>query len=358
MELIYDEKYGEFLQKPTCRNKRHVGFELLRILCMLLIISTHFLGHGGFQNNMSGVNYVLGKILQCIFLPSVNIFVLVSAYFLSAPGKGGYNWPRIGRLYAEVYFYSVMLFVIFTASGAVEFDWLILKNALFPIIGGRYWFFSAYMVMLIASPALNILLTRLERSSHFRLCLILVLFATLQTPLGFPGALNLNAGVSGIWFCFLYVIAAYIRRYDVVLKSVKWRICAVIAVGFSIIAYFVHSSFSSPYIVFNAVFVFLTFKSINVESKNALGKIICAISPLTFGIYLIHDSDEMRAYMYENIFKADKFYDSEYSFLIMAGFILLTFTVCAVIEFARKTAFTAVEKGVKKLCRYKRQNTI
>ena len=70
-----------------------------------------------------------------------------------------------------------------------------------------------------------------------------------------------------------------------------------------------------------------------------------------FGIYLIHDSNEMRGYMYQNIFHASKFYDSNVSFLIMLGFIAATFFVCMAIEQLRllidKPITMAFEKLVK-----------
>lgn len=58
--------------------QRNASFELLRILAMLLIISAHFFGHGGW-NGQVGVNYVFTKIIYTIFRPSVNIFVMISA---------------------------------------------------------------------------------------------------------------------------------------------------------------------------------------------------------------------------------------------------------------------------------------
>lgn len=70
-----------------------------------------------------------------------------------------------------------------------------------------------------------------------------------------------------------------------------------------------------------------------------------------FGIYLIHDSNEMRGYMYQNIFHASKFYDSNVSFLIMLGFVAATFFVCMAIEQLRllidKPITMAFEKLVK-----------
>ena len=72
------------------------------------------------------------------------------------------------------------------------------------------------------------------------------------------------------------------------------------------------------------------------------------MSSLTFGIYLIHDSPEMRAYMYQNIFFSYKFYDSRFSCLIMIGFILATFIACGIVEFLRQELFKALNVAYTK----------
>lgn len=41
---------------PTMKQPRNCAFDIARIVAMFLIVSSHFLGHGGFANNMMGAN--------------------------------------------------------------------------------------------------------------------------------------------------------------------------------------------------------------------------------------------------------------------------------------------------------------
>lgn len=72
---------------PTMKQPRNCAFDIARIVAMFLIVSSHFLGHGGFANNMTGANFVFGRILTSLFNPSVNLFVLIGAYFTCTSKK-------------------------------------------------------------------------------------------------------------------------------------------------------------------------------------------------------------------------------------------------------------------------------
>lgn len=96
---------------PTMKQPRNCAFDIARIVAMFLIVSSHFLGHGGFANNMTGANFVFGRILTSLFNPSVNLFVLIGAYFTCTSKK--LKWQRLAKLYAQVWIYSMTLFVVF-----------------------------------------------------------------------------------------------------------------------------------------------------------------------------------------------------------------------------------------------------
>lgn len=246
---------------PTMKQPRNCAFDIARIVAMFLIVSSHFLGHGGFANNMTGANFVFGRILTSLFNPSVNLFVLIGAYFTCTSKK--LKWQRLAKLYAQLWIYSMTLFVVFLCIyGKESFSWNWLLSSLFPVICGKYWFFSAYIFMMLASPLLNVVIVRSASA-------IILLVA---------------------------------------LKDVK-------------------------------------------PTSVRFSKFVTGVSATMFGIYLIHDSNEMRGYMYQNIFHASKFYDSNVSFLIMLGFVAATFFVCMAIEQLRllidKPITMAFEKLVK-----------
>lgn len=73
--------------EPIEKKSRNCAFDIARIVAMFLIVCSHFLGHGGFIRNMTGANFVFGRILTSLFNPSVNLFILIGAYFTCTSKK-------------------------------------------------------------------------------------------------------------------------------------------------------------------------------------------------------------------------------------------------------------------------------
>ena len=63
--------------------KREVKFELLRILCMYMIVIGHCLFHGRVTAKLGygTVNYFLDYLVQAFSVVHVNTFVMIGGYF-------------------------------------------------------------------------------------------------------------------------------------------------------------------------------------------------------------------------------------------------------------------------------------
>ena len=85
--------------------KRHSGFETMRILSMVMIVLMHGIGHGGLgsaapQGSAAFWSYWLLFILA---RGSTNCFVMLSGYYLSER-KGPVHVGRLFRIGAQVWF--------------------------------------------------------------------------------------------------------------------------------------------------------------------------------------------------------------------------------------------------------------
>lgn len=322
------------------KKKRQANFELLRIICMLLIISWHFVLHGQWNGKMVGVNAVFGKILASIFMPSVNLFVMISAYFSCQSTATNVNLKKILKLWLPVFFYSVVLFIIPICTKTLAYDKMSLIDSIFPFISGKYWFFSAYILLMLCAPFLNIIINKISTKQHFIICLFFAIAGCIQSDLhyGFPQA-SFSNGYNILWFIGLYFIASLIQRTDfsICKKPLSIAIAAILYI-ISLVWGYYGANYSSLIITISSIIVFCFFKELKINNQ-VISKIICKISTLTFGVYLIHDSPQTRAYMYNTIFHSYKFYENKFAFLILLGFIGLTFVVCAIIEFIRQEAF-------------------
>ena len=354
----FSENQSQLSDAPSIADKRsdggrNIAFDIARIVAMFLIVSTHFLGHGGFIDHMVGANFVFGRILYSLFSPSVNVFVLISAYFTCRSTK--LKWRKLIKLYAQVWTYSVALFIAFIiVNGKESFSVQWLLSSLFPVVSGKYWFFSAYIFMMLASPFLNVIIGNIDKKTHFAICIFAIVAGILSSDVHIVPQLSLEEGFSVAWFILLYFIGAFIRKYDVKVPK-KWIFIPILVYVATFIAgYFLNSSHASIIRTAPAVIILLALKGIKMQS-GAAAKFVVSLSSKMFGVYLIHDSNEMRSYMYENIFHCSEYYQSKYAFLIMLGFITVTFIVCIMIEEVRQglesiieTLIPLVEKHIRK----------
>lgn len=123
---------------------------------MIMIISAHYMYHGGMIDNGTSVNQVFAIFLRIGGKLGVNIFVLISAYFLSAQP---FKVERIFRVACECIFYSIVVY-LFAYLWGVSTGWMTYLQVLFAPIYNSYWFVTAYIGMLVLSPVLNIIVDK------------------------------------------------------------------------------------------------------------------------------------------------------------------------------------------------------
>ena len=84
--------------------KRHSGFETMRILSMVVIILMHGIGHGGLGSAapQGSVAFWIYWLLFILARVSTNCFVMLSGYYLSER-KGSVHAGRLFRIGAQVW---------------------------------------------------------------------------------------------------------------------------------------------------------------------------------------------------------------------------------------------------------------
>jgi hypothetical protein len=88
--------------------KRHSGFETMRILSMVMIVLMHGIGHGGLGSAVpqGSAAFWIYWLLFILARVSTNCFVMLSGYYLSER-KGPVHVGRLFRIGAQVWFYSM-----------------------------------------------------------------------------------------------------------------------------------------------------------------------------------------------------------------------------------------------------------
>lgn len=203
---------GRFSDRSSARKKeRDSRFELLRIVCMMLIVLHHFALHGEWTGDIPRVfiDWISmgGKV-------GVDCFIFISAYFLI---RSRFKIRSLVRVVLETLFYSLGILAAMCFIDPSQVTTQSIEQACTPLSSYLYWFVSSYVVMVLLSPFMNRFLLSISREEHRRL--VLVAFATLcMLPTAFS-ATFLESGV--LWFLFLYVLAAYWRLYNVFERPAK-----------------------------------------------------------------------------------------------------------------------------------------
>ena len=334
--------------------ERNSNIEVLRIIAMIIIVAHHFSVHGGFQFDTSyiGINRIWIQYLQLGGKIGVDIFVLISGYYLVSR-TSSLTYKAL-KLWLQILFYSVVIFMVSIALNLSIFSKKAMLDSFFPISMNQWWFASTYFVLLLLTPFINIALTSMSKGLYQRaLLLALIMWCILPSLSGlYPKFTIISPQFSNlIWFITLYSLSAYIRLWHTTLSHTS-KYYFVIAMGSFIVTFlsavlFDYLNVIQKSIVFNptalydltsitiligTVATFLGFLQIKINNS----KIINTISSATFGVYLLHDHPNIiRPLIWGTIFKNASYTDSNmlipYSIMVIA----LVYLTCTFIELLR-----------------------
>lgn len=342
---------------------RNSSIELLRILAMLMIISLHFWGFciNPSNEDMFTFGNLFGWLCRGISYISVNLYVLISAYFLC---KSNFKFKKLLSLIIEVLFYSVVIYLLSVFCGNTTFSWFNCIKAFLPIISSEYWFATIYVGLYILFPFLNLSIKALNKKSFNYLIIVLsLLFVVIPNFFFFSVWQNFGAGYGIVWFVVLYYIGAYIRLYisqEYIQKHTQViRLGAIVCllspfaakilialiekcIWGSVIGSSAFYSNNSILIVPASVLTFMVFTTINIKSVRTTN-IINFVSKSTFAVYLIHNNKYVKDNLW-NYVRPHLNLNSIYIVIQYIVVILIIFISCILIDLIRRYIFYCVNK--------------
>ena len=336
------------MMKANTRTQRNSSFELLRIVSMVMIVFHHFAVHGGFEWDASSVSI---PYLWCNFISmggkiGVNVFVLISGYFLVKREGPVFDFKRILKFEGQLLFYSIAACLFgLMVPGKLGIQAFI--EAIFPITSSCWWFASTYFVLFLLHPFLNKLLACLDRKSYQALLVLLVTcwsviptlttapyqgsdlswFITLYAISGYARLYGFNPKLtSGHYFllCGIFSVLTYVSSAVSALLGRKWRIL------FSVATY-CYGQEKLPMLLISLT-LFMGFAA----WKMAYHKWINVAASATFGVYLIHDHPLVRPFLWRHVLQNARYQDSlmliPYSVMAAA----IVYAVCTAIDLLRQ----------------------
>lgn len=286
----------------TEKNSRHSNIELLRILCGLNVIILHYANReigGGLEYVIEGsANYYILSYLTSLLCCSVNIFILISGYFLSS--KKEINLIRVFQLFIEVIFINMGSYFLDVICGERKFVFHNFINAILP----DNYFLILYCTLFILSPYLNIIIKELKKREFNRLVIILFfLFSFWEISVDIleivKGSSIVGLSTIGIWgnqegytiinFIMLYMIGAYIHLVNVNEINIKKIFCILVlnSIGITIWSRVDEATawaYCNPLVILEGVLIFIIFLRINI----GYSKIINSLAKEVFSVFLLH----------------------------------------------------------------------
>lgn len=343
----------------TKAKERNIGFEVMRIVSMLLIILLHSIDHSGAYENLAAGSalYYIEHFFYAAVQVCVNCFILISGYFLVT---SEFKPKKLISLWFEVVFYSAAIKIILMLFGEIEFSVTSLASCFVPILTGRYWFITIYFGMYLLSPFFNIAINAMNKKQHRLLIIILfVLFSCMVSIHPSLKGMSSNGGWGLAWFTVLYFTAAYFRlHYEPSGKTfpalAAFFVCPLFMIAALWVSNFSGSTmlkaivenwfrYDSIFAVIASVALLIVFVNSKIKCGKGMKKILVSLSASTFAVYLIHaHANICTPEMWQRIGMV-KFMSNWWYPLYQLAVVIMIFAACVIIDKARIALFKLIK---------------
>lgn len=316
--------------------RRCIGIDLLRILSMLMVVILHIIGQGGILTNAIGVNKVIIKGIQITCMVAVNIFAIISGWGLC---EKEYKKERIIKIIKNVFIINLIILFILTILFRVSILQFIIE--FYISLSTTYWYITDYIAVIFLTPYLNIFIKSMKKEELRNLLLVMYFMLSIIPTIIAKDIFHTNQGYSLIWMIYLYLIGSYLKKYPIIIEKKKIlificfsNITVIILYLFmkNINLYFFDNlaimiiSYTSPFILFNALAFFIFFSNIN-KKKVEKGLLLKALSNSSFFVYVVH----CNGYIFNFILKDYFIFVLKYNILIQIILIVM-FSICIYIN--------------------------
>lgn len=324
------------------RGPRQSNFELLRIIAMIFILILHsnfkIFGIPEITNESNITVQILMIVLESITIIAVNIFILISGWFMIKPTHSGFS----SFCFQCIYFLLLTYIIYLMATN----ERVTLQGILSCVcLNKNGWFIISYVGLYILSPIINKFLKEAGQQKIKRFLICFYLFSTIY---GWIGRVEIfNWGYSTLSFIGLYVTGYYCHHYlnrDKINWLLLYFICAFtlsILITISIILFdgvgtWNLLSYLCPIVILESLSLLLYISKCNFKNN----KLINFIASSTFAVYLLHDI----SFYQESIFKKLILYANESSApaIMIPTVLIAVFTAAVILDQPRKTIWRLI----------------
>lgn len=325
--------------------KRESNIELLRIICMMLIIAHHTVLHGGGIN----MEFCANKWFAIFLVPGgkicFNTFLAISMWFLV---DQQFKAERFIKLWLETLFYSVLISYVAYLFG-VAFTSKDIFSIFLPITGNVHGFAAAYLIVYALIPFLNLVARKINKTQLKFLLFVLFTANVFSLIIG-NYTMHFQKIYSNVGFwIFCYFLSLYLKKYPpafLTRQSILIFIfvsCWLVLVGlyagkalypnneFIKYLFSISTSHTAVVCIIGGYSLFFIFKNIKLPYCS----VVNLFAKTTFAVLMIHDHNFFRTPLWQQVIKAPEWWYSRYYPVRVLLTVLFIFFICALFDLLR-----------------------
>lgn len=333
---------------------RNYSIDLLKIISMMMVVILHLNLFGGLNHSARLSDDFTFKFVvnfyEEICIIAVNVFVIISSWFLSSSSTYNLKSKRVVCLVVSMYYWYILMTLFAITILDVKPGIKGLLSSI-PIVGSSYDFISGYLVMYFSSPFLNRLTNTISTKSYRLLAVGLFITFCLFAPITFNGYLAVGGGYNFVWFLTIYIIVGYIRTRGVWSKY-SWKsylslflILTIVGTLFRCllpkILYVSKGYYNDPVIFLSALTCFLLFASFTIK-REFTKKIIKFFVPLSVAVFFIHANPFIEEWFRTVGFSSYINNRTLLYALVIPAITISVFIVCTLLDYLRNVLFEKI----------------
>ncbi len=319
------------------KSVRQSNIELLRIVAIFLVMVAHcnaWLG-GGLPDPSLGLSAMFwGKYIIASFASiCVVLFVLISGFFSIKP-----SLKSIVTLWTQILFvYLYLVALQYLTQGNVGLKYVI--SCFLPFSLGN-WFVKAYLVLMLLSPALNLLSEKLSRKGFLLYLVVFTVMAFVWGCVFNTEYAGFNSGYSPVSFVYFYMVGRFLKLH-VVNNRTKWHyligyilFSTVICVGLLAKQKWM-LYYCNPILVLSAASLFMFFVKMDIGHIGVINWIASSV----FAVFIFHTREPIIGWLRD--FNVQKLHSLPYIEYLGLMFVVLVavFMVAVLMDKLRALIF-------------------
>ncbi len=197
---------------------RQSNIELLRIVAIFLVMVGHingFMAEGRIPPMTADADSVviIRNVIGSLASVCVALFMLISGWFSIKP-----NLKSVVTLWTQIFFVYIYCFSIQVVLGGANLKTL--ATCFLPFTMGN-WFVRCYLILMLLSPALNLLSERLTQRGYILFLSAFTAIALMWGCISPTDAAGFNQGMSSLSLVYVYMVGRFMRLHLQINRS-KW----------------------------------------------------------------------------------------------------------------------------------------